>query len=296
MAAFRVSDVVSESFGLVARNLGAFVSTQGILLIAFALVSLPFQVLYSPVSSPIDLTNATAVRASRGATTNPFTGILGIASLFLGFAASGIGMVVADALLRGERRSLKDAWARVKPRYWNLAGTTILILLIILAILLVALVIAGPAVIIGALSGSLGPSLGVAAIALGVGLFLIVRFSLRWALATPVSMLEDHPASANLGRSSELTQGSRAAIFGAYLLVWLIAIVPVVLVVTITIAHSVSDLQHKVLSPIPMPTRAINWALTSIASIFGGFLFAATNVVVYRKLVPPPVALELPPY
>lgn len=304
MASFRVGEVVSESFRLVFGNFGAFVTTQGVPLLILAALSFPLQVLIAPEPVSLDFTNATATsaaaaRQNQNSGASALGSLVGLASFFVGIATAAIGLVVADALRAGGRLTLKEAWARAKPRYGNLLGTTLLIVLVIIAIFVGASIVAIPAIFIGIFSGELLVPILLVVLAFCIAIGVTIWFALRWAIASPISVFEANSATENLARSTQLTKGSRGAIFGSFVLVWLIAFLPTVIVVAVTVGHALSGVANKLITPLPLEVRALNWVLTTLSSVLGGALLAAASLVVYRKLAPPPAPLataEPPPY
>lgn len=175
----------------------------------------------------------------------------------------------------GTRLGFNDAWAVVRPRFGNLLGTLVLVALVLFALLL------------------LGGILGILILPLIGAIVAAFYFLARWAVALPVSLLERHGVTGNLGRSTELTAGSRGAIVGVLILLFLILLVPAIVIGIPLSLASMPDIDPNATSVDPDAFRppvgmqVAQWAVNGVIQLLGGFLGAALVTILYRRLLPP---------
>jgi hypothetical protein len=129
-------------------------------------------------------------------------------------------MVVSRSVL-GRPVNAEDAWNDAKPQLLKLLGLTLLMPLIVVAVLGVAAV---PGVVaLAAGSEPLAVTLFIlgALAAVGVAVWLLVRFS----LAPPALMLEKQGVAKSMARSAKLVRGSWWRVFGVLVLTAVITMV-----------------------------------------------------------------------
>lgn len=279
MARFGVGEVIGSTFRTVFGNLSTFVTTQGTVLIGWLVVSLILQLVVFNASMDAVLTAfASGDMASALAALGPLMAaslVMLVGSVIVYAASTGLGIVAADAAMRGERVTFGEAWSRVKPRFGNILGTMALLFVIVLALML---------------AGAIGAILIVPILA---AIAAVLYFLARWAVAFPVSVLETRSVTGNLGRASELTAGSRGAIFGTLVVLFLIILIPALVIVlpltlatTPTVDPSATTLDAADLQP-SIGMQVAQWAVNGVLQLLSSFLGAALTVILYRRLLPP---------
>ena len=120
---------------------------------------------------------------------------------------------------RGETMSVGDALRRGVSKFLSVLGALVLLVVIVVLIVLVPILVALPwALAVG------GPG-AVAAVILGVlaGLVIAIYVAVSLLLFAPAIMMENATALGGLRRSWRLTRGHMASLFGALLVVAIIA-------------------------------------------------------------------------
>lgn len=269
-----VVDALAAAFGGAFRHFAPLLATQGVFVILGGVVSLALTLLLVP-----EFTEIFTLLMAGGAPLDILVALapvfaLALASGLVGFLISAIGsaggIVTADALDRGERIGLAEAWRRARPRLANYILTTLLGLAIALGLLLASAM----------LIFLVFPIL----VALVVVLYLIVR----WFVAGPVSLLETRSVTGNLTRASEITAGSRGAIFGVLLLLLILGIVSSAIVSFTTSGGTTFSGQDprdamETLTPATIVLRSV---LGTAVNLVVAFVTTILIVHVYRKLVP----------
>jgi hypothetical protein len=309
MARFQVGDVYPASFRLAFGNFGAFLRTQGVLLIAMALVNLAFTLFVVQDS----VGQMFAALGGKG-TPDPAKVVAALVPLVVGGltiaaltlvvnpAVYGVGLKVADAVSAGQNGiTLGQSWDAVRPRY----GALLRILLSLIGAafgVFVAVAVAGSAFLVAS------PILGAFLLFLlfCVAAVFVVWLLLRWFLALAVGLFEGRSARASLKRSSELTDGSRGAILGLLILLILTFIVPVAIVGSMFSPSPTFNPSSPALTQ-TQPSLAQqlgSWVVTTAFSLLGGFVGISANYLVYKKLAEPagtpepgmgPIAYSPPP-
>lgn len=181
----------SRSLSLVRQNVGTFVATQGIAWLVFLLLALLLR---------------SDLRASPGAGLARL-GLAALAGLVVNALADGVAIAAAYASVSGTRLGLRGAWTSARPRMGNLLLTALIVKATVLAVFGVPVA----AALLAHLDTPLVVLVGLLAFLAAIILWL------RWALALPVSVLENRSPRGNLRRSVALTEGVRLAIFGLIL-------------------------------------------------------------------------------
>ncbi|MBT2448391.1 hypothetical protein J7F03_15135 [Streptomyces sp. ISL-43] len=190
-------------------------------------------------------------------------------------ATAMLTMVFSRAIL-GHASSIGAAWRESRPQLPRLFGLTLLLAL-------GSALLVGVLVLPGALAGSTGFAVLGGLVALGLLLWLWVRFS----LASPALMLEKAPVLKSLTRSSKLVKGSWWRIFGITLLTSLITgFISSVIVFPLTILGLF--LFGGGLEGIADGTAATSWGYLIVAGISGVIgltitmpMQAGVNVLLY---------------
>lgn len=138
-----------------------------------------------------------------------------------------IGMLVLSVTnaVIGINLDLKGTWSELKPHFWRLVGTALLVWLILGAVIVAAVVVPILFTVGLALGGSDNPSGGwvlfVGLLGLA-GLVLAAWLSVRLYFATVVVVVEGASPTAALGRSWALTKGAFWRTLGRLLLMTII--------------------------------------------------------------------------
>ncbi len=176
--------------------------------------------LISDPTAPIDETQAIgSVLGFLGA-----FGVSAVVQFVLQLVATGMLTVVMSQAVLGRRVTTKDAWARIKPRFWPLVGLTILVSL-------VTGLIAGGGILITvllavALSNVDGALAALVAVALGLGTIVVtVWVSVRLVLSPPALVLERVGVIVAMRRSWTLVKGGWWRTFGISLLAAILAVI-----------------------------------------------------------------------
>lgn len=240
--------VLSDSLRLVARHPSAFLATQGVPLLVAALLDVAVYAWagvvprFLPGQGPA-IGNPAAFWVVAG---------VGLAHALLGIVGLGLGVVAADALQRGERIGLAQAWRALRPRLGNLLGTSATMGLFALVVLFVL---------------GLLPIVGIL-----LGLAVVATFFAAWWLAYPVSVLARERVGGNFDVATRLGDGA----------VGRLAIVALVVVALLSLRTWV----ELALLPLPPLAGEATLLLTAqtLGALAGGFLMSASTVVAYRRL------------
>lgn len=124
----------------------------------------------------------------------------------------------------GLNNDTTSTWQQLRPRFWNLVGTTLLVGLIIGAIATIGVI--GIVVVVVAISSAVGDSglfLGILVLVL-VPVFIaaIIWLSVRLYFATMCTVVEDVSPTQALGRSWQLTKGAFWRVLGRVALMILV--------------------------------------------------------------------------
>lgn len=145
-------------------------------------------------------------------------GITTLVTFVLQIVATGMLTVVMSRAVLGRRVSSREAWERVKPRFWALIGVTVLVGLLVSTVLVGGILLAvGLGAVIESAGGSgLGIVLG---LLLGIGSFVAFGWLvIRYLLAPAVLVLERSGPVVAMRRSALLVKGAWWRTFGIYLL------------------------------------------------------------------------------
>lgn len=289
MADLRVGDAISTAFRT-AMNVGAFMRTQGLVVLAVAVLTLIVTLavqgtMWSMMSAAFANEDPEAMF---GAIVALLPIIIGFSLLYLAIAVvvtaigTGVGMRTADALLAGAPApSFAEAWALIKPRLGNLIVTSLLVIAIFMGVMLA----------------------GVVTFFLVIPIFLafglIIYLAVRWFPVLAVSAFETRGATDNLRRASELTTGKRGAVLGTIVVMILIFIgvalvisVPVTLALEPTPDTTGMTPQQALEASRPSTTYTIaSWAVNTVIQLFASFVGSALMVHVYRRLSAPAAPL-----
>lgn len=296
MARFRVFDVLERALTLAFTNFGTFVRALWPFIGVAAAIGIVEVALFGSMEeiggeaflAELEqgrIPDQLALATSGGA----FFGIVG---RLVTLVATGVGIVVAAGLLDGEKRSLAEAWDRLRPRLANLFLTGILVALALGAVV-VAGVLAAIAVVLGTgfTAGSFDPVVLLELVPFAIAIVaVVVWLLLRWAVVEPVSVLETNGVGSNLRRSSDLTDGSKWAILGAYL----------VLFIAVGLGSGLLTAPATMLAMAAGPSTTsmvVQVLFNAAVELLVAPIFAAFTVVLYRALRPPtgPVVVPTPP-
>ncbi len=181
---FRIGRVISRSFEVLSQALPKF-------LVLSAIASLPF-LLLAFISG--GLGNFATGTGDPGVGSGTVVGIVVVVVLWIAFICLGQSVAVYGAfqVMRGRPFGLSEAFRRGFARFWPVIGMGLL--------------------------NVLGFGLGtILLIVPGIIIFI------RWAVALPVCVVEQRGPSNSLGRSAELTKGHRWAIFGFFVLYFMVS-------------------------------------------------------------------------
>lgn len=259
-----VSRAISTSFRVAFAHFGVFLATQGPFVVLGAAVAflLSFYFLTPGLGGLSESLGAQDVDATLASLASLSGGLLALGSLtfVLRTIGLGIGVVVADAALSGQRIGIATAWSRLRPRVGNLLATYLLVTLAVAGVFLagVALVFLIVPVFV----------------ALGFAIYLLVR----WIAAAPVSVLEQRPPSENLSRASAVSEGSRGPIFAAALVVYGIPILLGAIVGAIFQAGAGSPAE------LSLGAALAQAAISAVFQLVAAFVTSVFLVHAYREL------------
>ncbi|BAU83654.1 integral membrane protein [Streptomyces laurentii] len=182
---------------------------------------IPDQQPLDPAASPAEAMDQTLEAARTSAIgMAPASLIAAVATLL---SAALLTVVISRAVL-GKPIDLATAWREARPRLLPLLGLSLLVPLICAVVMFVG-------ILPGLLLGSDGLTLLGMFVALGVVVWLWIRF----ALASPALMLERQGVIASMKRSAKLVQGAWWRVFGITVLInLLMALVAVILAIPFT--------------------------------------------------------------
>lgn len=165
------------------------------------------------------------------ATTGVSTGNLGL--LFLYLVAGIIILVVVTSIVtgamaeysvrrfRGEVMTLRQALNRGVDRFVSIFGASLFVVVIVVGIVVLPILVLLPLAIVGAGHAAVGFLL----LAFLVAIIVVIYVALGLALFAPAIMIENVSAFGGLSRSWSLMRGHRASLFGALLIVVILAAV-----------------------------------------------------------------------
>ena len=278
--AIDASGIIGDSFRLVFRNFGAFLSTQGIFILLGALVTLAITIVYmrpatvemmESMRALVEAGEAGAADFDFLAFVSTFLPILGwsmlaaLVSGLLTMIGAGFGIVAADMLRNGERVSLGAVWAKLGPTFGAYFSTALVVRLAILGVILGGILLFFLIVpIIGAL-------------------VVAILLYLRWALAGPAAIFEGGRVGDNMRRSSELTKGVRGDLFMVGLVAIGLVVIPSIVIGTVVGAGASFD-PDAAFEPAPLWTDVVRWVFATAAQLVSAFFFTSAIVAFYRKL------------
>jgi hypothetical protein len=224
---------------------------------------IPDQQPLDPAASPAEVMDQTLEAARTSAIgMAPASLITAVATLL---SAALLTVVISRAVL-GKPIDLATAWREARPRLLPLLGLSLLVPLICAVVMFVG-------ILPGLLLGSDGLTLLGMFVALGVVVWLWIRF----ALASPALMLERQGVIASMKRSAKLVQGAWWRVFGITVLInLLMALVAMILAIpfaALAMAFSVEGLADLA------NTSAFekDWSFLILTGIGG----VVTNALVY---------------
>lgn len=172
---------------------------------------------------------ATGGFAAVPATTGITRAHLGLLALYLVvtiLATVIVTTIVAGAMaeysvrrFRGEPMELRQALQRGVAKFLSVFGATLIVVLIVVGIIVLPILLLIPLLLAGAVPAVLAGLFVVIVIASVVAIYVGVAL----ALFAPVIMMEDATASGSLTRSWRLTRDHRASLFGALLIMVILA-------------------------------------------------------------------------
>lgn len=268
------SSVIGESFRMTFRHFGAFLGTQGVILVLGSLVGLAILVLYIRPATAT-MVGAMAAFEADPAGFDPFEFLASMLPLLGGAAASGLvtvlfsllaggfGLVTADMLRAGETVSMGAVWAKLGPRFGNYLATGLLVRVAIL----------------GVLVGSF--ALFFLIVPIFAGIVITIYLYLRWAMAGPASIFESLRPAENMKRSSELTKGVRGDLFVVGLVAIALSVIPAI------VFGSILGLAAPMVDPFAPPPLWVDisrWAFGAVAQLVTAFFLSAAFMGFYRRL------------
>jgi hypothetical protein len=127
---------------------------------------------------------------------------------------TGLLIISVSRSVIGQQVSLGEAWARARPRIWQLLGLTVTVMALILSVPAVWV-----AAMVGAAVGEQWTLMAVVGFVGGIGVLVWIAWvSTRTLLTTPALMLEEQGVRAGFRRGWALSRGSFWRLFGIYLL------------------------------------------------------------------------------
>jgi hypothetical protein len=132
-------------------------------------------------------------------------------------------VAIASSAYLGGNADIGDGFALAKSRFWPVLGAALLKALAVVAPFMALAMLVG----VGAAAAGAGGSAAVAGVS---GLLMFAWFIvapillLRWAVSMPVAALEPAGPVTALRRSGSLTKGSKARLFGLYVVFFLLFI------------------------------------------------------------------------
>lgn len=172
----------------------------------------------------------TAMPGLLGGSVQGFVGILTAAASLL---ITGMLVLSVTNAVVGVNLDLKATWEELKPHFWRLVGTALLVWVILGVATFVAIfvpIIIGTAMLFGFSNNAVGPLI-LALVLVGlIGIAAVVWLSVRLYFATIVTVVEGASPTAALGRSWTLTKGAFWRTFGRLLLMGIIVSIVVGLV------------------------------------------------------------------
>lgn len=247
---FSASAALGRAATNVGRGFGSYLATQGVCAVA----GIPLGLLAWPV--------LLAVRTDPPLM-NAVGAALSLAGLLFAFLGACLGIVVADAVERGERQTWRKAWRRAAPRMGAFLGFSLLSTLSAVGVLLAALALSIPL--------GTGPLMVLAALPFAIWLFVV------WSVAGPLVVLERQGPIESMRRSALLTAGSRGSIFLAFAFVALLLLVPAVALFGVFGPPSVEPGG----TPGSRIAADLLWLVVQTA---GGFLLSALVVQLHSRL------------
>jgi hypothetical protein len=215
------SQVLDRTFSLYRNN---FVIFAGIAVLPPALLLVVQLLALLAGSSPGKHTSVSA--GTPAVVAAMVAGVLFGGIYLLGYAlALGASIFAVSRLHLGKPTSISHSYGEIKPFVWRILGVVLLGFLIVAALMAIGMLAVALPIASGALLGIAGKIVAtlVGVVLLVVCLIYAVRFSLSFALATPVCMLEKRGVVDSLKRSRVLAKGSIGRIFLVSLLAGVIA-------------------------------------------------------------------------
>ena len=219
----------------------------------------------SGVDLMFDSTDAFATLSNLGA-----QGTLSLINTGATIVITGMLVLSVTNAVIGVNLDLKNTWNQLKPHFWRLIGTAVLVWLIISAVV-VALIVVPVIVIAFAVAAGSDSGVGVAVLftvlAVIFAIVLAVWLSVRLYFATMVAVVEGASPAKAISRSWFLTRGSFWRTFGRLILM------------QIVVGIVVSLLSGAVSMVIIFLTGIVPWAVTA-------FLLAITSALVAGLAMP----------
>lgn len=246
--------LVGPTFAQALREVGTFAFTQGPFALAATLV--PFAASSDPFALPM--------------------GVALGAFLLLSFLGIAVGSVVSDALLRGERLSLAEAWGRVG------AGSLVLTVLVMTAAF--------------TFLGVMVHEMGDAPVVL-LPLAAIAWLAARWSVAIPASVAGAKGAAEALRTSHGLTRGATLPVLALLALVALLVVVPIALA-TFTFVATYGELSAQAGAAqgsfAGMGDLFFTWVGGVALGLLGSFVAASLTTHLHHRLRAAPVSDPTP--
>lgn len=197
-------------------------------------------------------------------------GILSIVNTAATIVVTGMLVLSVTNAVVGINLDLSNTWNQLKPHFWRLIGTAVLVWLIISAVVVVLIVV--PVIVIAfAVAAGSDSGVGVAVLftvlAIIVAVVLAVWLSVRLYFATMVAVVEGASPTTAISRSWFLTRGSFWRTFGRLILM------------QVVVGIVVSLLSGAVSVVIMFMTGIVPWAVTA-------FLLAVTSALVAGLAMP----------
>jgi len=213
------SEIIDATFNIVRARIGPIATIGALMIIPGAIMSLVMMKLLPDVTatSPGTLPTLGPKFWTAWAIIFPIS----IVVYTLGSTAL---IAVASATYLGHHADVQDGLAAARRRFWPVIGTGLLKALAIFLPFGVVFALIGGIAASGAKGGS-GAAVGaglLGALLMLVWMIALPIMLLRWAVAVPVTALEHVGPATALGRSSKLTKGSKARLFGLYVVFFVV--------------------------------------------------------------------------
>ena len=187
-------------------------------------------------------------------------GIVGLISAAASLLVTGMLVLSVTNAVVGINLDLKATWEALKPHFWRLVGTSLLVWLIVGVVAAVIFIV--PIVLVGIIAlASSGDSmwfLGFLIVLIPLGIIVTVWVSVRLYFATLVAVVEGAMPATAIRRSWTLTKGAFWRILGRMLLMSIIVAIVVGL-----LGGTISAVIVFGTSVLPWPVTAFLLALVS---------------------------------